>query len=310
MKRPVTKVLLPALAAVLIFMAGQARAKKAWDPPAYFAPENYADIGGVKICYLEAGTDNPETIVFVHGWSGDAQNWWDQYEYFSSRYHVLVPDNPGHGKSERRADLDYSTELMGKTVIGLLDHAGVGKANVVGNSLGGQVSEWVAIHYPERVNKLVLSDAAGAHDLRWLVGVAPFANPLTLKLMGQTTGGQYPADNPRDLARRDFIAGFKGSDQEWPYLSALAKAIRQLALHPVKKDLPKISAPTLLIWGDNDATVRPSDMEVFARLIPDTSRYLVHEGGHTPQMAKPAEFNCAVDKFLAGEDMEECRGMN
>ena len=310
MNRPVTKVLLPAVLAALMVTTGPALAKKVWDPPAYWAPEKYAEIQGMKICYLEAGEENPETIVFVHGWSGNAQNWWDQYDYFSARHHVLILDNPGHGKSERRADLDYSTELMGKTVVGLLDHVGVEKANVVGNSLGGQVSEWVAIHHPDRVNKLILSDAAGAHDLRWLVGVAPFINPLSIRLMGVTTGGQYSGDNPKQRARYDFTASFEGTDQEWPYLRALARAIRYLVLHPVKADLSRISAPTLLIWGDDDTTVRPRDMDTFARLIPDTRRYLVHQGGHTPMMSKPAEFNCAVDMFLAGEDMEGCHGVD
>jgi pimeloyl-ACP methyl ester carboxylesterase len=310
MNRSLTKVLLPAVLAALIATTGPALAKKAWDPPTYYAEELYAEIEGMKICYLEAGAGNPETIVFVHGWSGDVQNWWDQYDYFSSRYHVLILDNPGHGKSERRADLDYSTELMGRAVIGLLDHVGVKKAHVVGNSLGGQVSEWVAIHHPDRVNKLILSAAAGAHDYRWLVGVAPFINPLSIRLMGVTTGGRYSGDDPRQRARDDFTASFEGTDQEWPYLKALARAIRYLVLHPVKADLSKISAPTLLIWGDDDTTVRPEDMDIFARLIPDTSRYLIRQGGHTPMISKSAEFNCAVDKFLAGEDMEECHGLN
>jgi len=309
MKKHLSKVMLLSLLAALIVSTGPAQAGKAWNPPAYYAQELYAEIEGMKICYLEAGQENPETIVFVHGFSGNALDWLGQYDYFSARYHVLILDEPGHGKSERRAGLAYSNELNGKTVIGLLDHVGVKKAHLVGNSLGGQVSAWVAIHYPDRVGKLILVDAAGAHDFTWAAGIAPLFNPFTIKLIGYTRGASIPADGPQNIARGDFRASLQGANEEWRYLLTLSKAFRE-ALRPVKPDLPKIQAPTLIMWGDDDPILTVKDVDIFASLIPNTTRYLVHEGNHSPQITKPAEFNCAVEKFLAGEDMEGCHGVN
>jgi pimeloyl-ACP methyl ester carboxylesterase len=309
MKRSITKILLPALMAAFIVTAGPAAAEKVWNPPPYYGPEKYAEIGGVRICYLEAGERNPETIVFIHGFSGNALDWSEQYDYFAARYHVLIYDEPGHGKSERRPGLSYSNELNGKTVIGLLDRAGVPKANLVGNSLGGQVAAWVAIHYPDRVGKLILVDAAGAHDFTLGVVITPLFNPLTLKLVGFTRGSAIPPDSPQNKARGDFRASLQGSDEEWPYLKTLSKAFRE-ALRPVKHDLAKIQAPTLIIWGDDDPILNKRDVKIFDSLIPDSTPCFIHQGNHSPQITQPAEFNRVLDKFLSGGDMEGCYGAN
>ncbi len=290
---------------LLASMAAQAKGNP-WNPPPYFAPEHYAQIEGMKICYLEAGEQNPQAIVFIHGFSGDVQNWWDQYEYFKSQYHVVVIDNPGHGKSERRKDIKYSMALDGKTVIGLMDFLGIKQAIVAGNSMGGHIAAWVAINYPDRVTKLALSDAAGASDMRGLAILAPFVNPATMKSMGYTSGNQYKPTTSQNQARSAFIKSFDGTEEGNLYSDALAKSIKNLVMNPIKKDLPKIKAETLLIWGDNDPTVNPKAMDTFARLIPNTKRYLVPQGGHTPHMDKPAEFNCAVENFIQGKDMSAC----
>jgi pimeloyl-ACP methyl ester carboxylesterase len=154
------------------------------------------------------------------------------------------------------------------------------------------------------VGKLILVDAAGAHDFRWAAGIAPLMNPLTIKLIGYTRDS-IPADSPQNIARNNFRKSLHDTDEEWRYLTTLSKAFRE-ALRPVKPDLPKIAAPTLIMWGDDDPILPVKDAEIFDSLIPDSTRYLVHQGNHSPQMTQPAEFNCAVERFLAGEDLEGC----
>jgi pimeloyl-ACP methyl ester carboxylesterase len=82
---------------------------------------------------------------------------------------------------------------------------------------------------------------------------------------------------------------------------------RSLAMEPITKGLPKISAPTLLIWGEDDPVVKIKTMDEFARLVPATSRYLVTKGGHTPQMDASPEFNCAVENFITAKDTKACK---
>ncbi len=290
--------------------AGHQHSVKPWNPPPYFTQEKYAQVEGLRIAYLEAGEKNPNAVVFVHGFSGDLQNWWDQFEYFQKDYHVLVLDNPGHGKSEQCGKVPCSIDLFARVVAGLMEQRGIKSAVLVGNSMGGQIVGYVAIHYPERVQKLVLSDSAGATQLGPLAVVIPLASPTTLKLLFKPGRVQYQEDGPdKNQGRNAFALSFFGTDQERPYLVSLSQSIKSVARTSLRQDLPKISAPTLLIWGDDDPLVKPKTMDVFAAGIPQTTRYLVHAGGHTPQMHTPAEFNCAVDNFIQRRELEICHNV-
>jgi len=301
-----------ALAAIVILaLAPAALAEKPlapWNPPDYFAPVKYAQIEGMKIAYLEAGEQNAQAILFIHGFTGDAQNWWDQYEYFKQNYHVVVIDNPGHGKSERRRDIDYTMELDAKVAAKLLDYLQIEKAVVVGNSMGGHIAALVAIRYPEKVEKLVLCDAAGANDLRWLVGLKPLlTGPVLGAILKPTSGNQYTPQNGHLEARQAHPRSMAGTAEEPLYLDALAKSIRSLALDSIKAELPKIKAETLIVWGDDDPTVPVRNVEIFHQLVPHSTVYMVHKGGHVPQMNTPEEFNCALEAFIKGECMEGCK---
>ena len=77
--------LLMGLAGILLAACAARRSDlAAWNPPPYFAQEKYAEVEGMRIAYLETGENNPVAVVFVHGFSGDVQNWWDQFDYFQS----------------------------------------------------------------------------------------------------------------------------------------------------------------------------------------------------------------------------------
>jgi len=298
------------LTLALVACGARSGSRKPWNPPPYFTPEKYAEVEGMKIAYVEAGESNPNAIVFVHGFSGDLQNWWDEFEYFQKDYHVLVLDNPGHGKSEKCSKAaPCSIDLFARVVVGLMDQSKIKQAVLVGNSMGGQIVGYAAIHYPERVTKLVLSDSAGAGHYGPLALVIPLASPTTLKLLYNPKRAQYQEDGPeKNQGRSAFAKSFADTDQMRPYLVSLSQSIKSVAHTPLRKDLPKIAAPTLLIWGDDDPLVNPKTMDVFAAGIPQTTRYLVHGGGHTPQMHTPAEFNCAVEKFIQGRDLQPCHG--
>ncbi|PRQ01015.1 Lipase 1 precursor [Enhygromyxa salina] len=278
-----------------------------WTPPSYWAQERYIELEGLNICYLEAGPADAETIVFVHGWSGNVQNWWDQFEHFQSRYHVVVFDAPGHGKSERGDHVDYSMALHVELVDELLDALEVDEAIVVGNSGGGWIAAEYAIQHPERVTKLVLSDSTGT---RYTGSAGAVLNLLTarwLQIANMTTGEHYPGLDPKSQARQEFVSSFAGTVEEAPYLEALAALLAPTYERIPKSRLAQIEAPTLILWGDDDAVVPINAMKVFDKAIPDSQTYMVHLGGHTPMMNSPNEFNCAMDMFLGGGELRECK---
>jgi len=295
-----------ALAVALSACVNLKKVDRAWDPPPYFALERSAEIEGLKIVYLECGRDNPEAIVFIHGLSGNVMNWWDQFEYFRDYYDVLIPDLPGHGKSEKPENFDYSVPSFARVIVELMDYTGIKKATIVGNSLGGAIAGYIAIHYPERVDKLVLSDSAGTQINPELQALAPMVSPMMIRWTGVTSARQYPGTDPKNRVRAEFSASYRATTEELPYLKAIDKALLQIAKFDFTDDLSKIQAPTLIIWGDDDKTVPFKIHKIFTQKIPDNKLYVVKNGGHTPNMSKPEQFNCALEKFLKNEDMETC----
>lgn len=311
MSVPIRPRLLAPLATLALAVAGCGpvlAGTEPWTPPDYYADEKFVEIDGLQICYLEAGppADQAETIVFVHGWSGNVQNWWDQFEHFQRRYHVVAFDAPGHGKSERGDHLDYSMDLYLETLDGLLDELGLERVIMVGNSAGGWTAANYAIAHPERIEKLVLSDATGTRHLGSVGAVLGMLNARWLQIANMTTGEHYPGQDPKSQARQGFVTSFAGTVEEAPYLEALAKLLPQSYVEIPPAKLATITAPTLIVWGDDDPVVPIKAMHVFEDALPMDQSYVIHLGGHTPMMNSPDEFNCVVDAFLAGRELDGC----
>jgi pimeloyl-ACP methyl ester carboxylesterase len=298
-----------ALALVLAGCGPVIAGSEPWTPPDYFADERFVEVDGLRICYLEAGppTEQAETIVFVHGWSGNLQNWWDQFEHFQRRYHVVVFDAPGHGKSERGEHLEYSMELYLATIDGLLDKLGLERVIMVGNSAGGWAATKYAVAHPERVSKLVLSDSTGTRYVGSVGSILPMLTARWLQMAKMTTAEHYPGLDPKSQARQEFVSSFAGTVEEAPYLEALAQLLPSSYVQIPAAELASISAPTLIIWGDDDPIVPIKAMRTFEKALPDDQSYVIHLGGHTPMMNSPDEFNCAVDAFLDGRELGGCK---
>ncbi len=277
-----------------------------WDPPAYFAQECYADVNGFRVCYLEAGKEHEEAVVFVHGWSGNVHNWWDQFEAFSRSRHVLIFDLPGHGKSEKGGHLDISMESLVETVVSLMDLREIERATLVGNSAGGNVAARVAIAHPERVERLVLSDATGSGRDGIIAWVKPAVSPERLNRVGLTSGEHFPGEDPKSQARADMIRSYVGTEEERPYLESLADTFALYYERIPKDQLRGLKIPTLLIWGADDPVVPKRSIHYFERNIPRTETFWVDGAGHNPNTEAPDLFNCALQAFLEQRPVGAC----
>jgi len=279
----------------------------AWTPPDYWSAEHYVEVEGLRLCYLEAGpADAEQTLVFVHGWSGNVQNWWDQFEHFQRSYRVIVFDLPGHGKSERGEHVDYSMENYVEVVEGLFSALEIERAHVVGNSAGAWVAAVFAFEHPERVDKLVLSDSTGTRYTGSAGAVLPIMSGRMLQMAKMTTGEHYPGVDAKSRARQEFVASFAGTVEEKPYLDMLGGLLPS-SYERIDARLGSIAAPTLVIWGDDDPVVPIQAMRVLERALANDQSYVVHLGGHTPMMQSPDEFNCALEAFLDERELEGCK---
>ncbi|HEY8459060.1 MAG TPA: alpha/beta hydrolase, partial [Blastocatellia bacterium] len=151
------------------------------------APESkQVEIFGQKIHYLEAGAASNPAVILLHGLGGDMSNWAMTIPALSGKYHVFVPDQVGFGKSDKPL-VNYRVAMLVEFLDVFCRKLGVQKATLVGNSLGGWTAAAFAIAHPEKVDKIVLVDAAGYSSRRW--GGPELTREAMIALNPSTTEG-------------------------------------------------------------------------------------------------------------------------
>src|SRR5262252_10923498 len=113
---------------------------------------------GFKLHYLEAGRGAP--VVLLHGLGGDGSRWGPNIEPLSRDFHVFALDQIGFGQSDKPL-ANYHTGMLAEFLVDFLKAANVGRASLVGNSMGASVALYTAVHFPHAVDKIVLADGGG-----------------------------------------------------------------------------------------------------------------------------------------------------
>lgn len=255
------------------------------------------------IHYHEVGTG--ETVILLHG-SGPGASGWANYApnipYLAERYHVIAADMPGWGESDpvTYRDRDHPT-----AVANLMDALGIGKATLVGNSMGGGTTIRFGYEHPDRVNKLITMGASMGGPT--LFGPAGFSEGLKILQQGyreptfetmrtlvqvMTYDSAFATD---DLIqqRADTTASFPEHNKN--FIEGIGKrAIVELDHAKVAT----ITAPTLLFHGRDDRVVHFENSLRLVQLIPNSRMHLINRCGHWLQIEHFAEFNRLVDDFV------------
>ncbi len=236
-----------------------------------------AIVDGLRIHYERHG-DAGDAIVFVHGYGGAKEDWSDQVREFAPDHRVLVFDHRGHGASDGPADEGaYTVERLVKDTERLIDCAGFEDYHLVGHSIGGAVAQEIALGRPDRVRSLVLCDTTdwfGDHDLPG--GTSPFV----------------PADLARTAARRAASMPAGALRGTWSGL---------LAWRGTRDRASAIAPPTLVLYGDRDASRIVEGSRRLAQGIPGACTAVIRGAGHSPHLERPEDWNGAVRRFLRGE---------
>jgi len=295
-------------ALVVLFAVGWARERPLgptgqWLVAAGLEPR-FETIAGRHIRFVRRGSG--PTIVLLHGFASSIYTWKDVLPVLAREHDVVALDLPGFGQSECPPDLSFD-EYPG-VVVGLLDRLGLTRATVVGNSLGGAVAAVVAAEKPERVERLVLVDAAGFNleekHRPWAiraVGSRPVASvldrlPLRRLLVGASLRQVFFDDA--------LVTGERIDEYLAPVLRpSTPPAVRSLlassAGHPdaVQKLLPKVTAPALIIWGREDAWIPVRDADRFAAALSGSRVVVLDRCGHMPQEERPEEVARLIEGF-------------
>jgi len=273
----------------------------------------YCSVDGIKTRYWVCGDGPP--VVLIHGLGASVEFWERNMAGLGERFRVYAFDLVGFGRTDK-PDNAPSLDVGVRHVIGFMDAQGVARASLVGNSMGGLIALVTAARFPERVHKLVLVDSAGfGRRIHWMFRL------LSLPVVGELALAMRPGPRGMRLVARYMCHDGQTLSDEWlkrqaemlrapearrAYLAALRlgvtlRGIRPEIIQEVEQSLPRIQAPTLILWGREDRMLPLADIARSWKRIPEARLEVWDRCGHVPQLEKPEEFNRLVSAFLSDD---------
>ncbi|MGE5325637.1 MAG: alpha/beta fold hydrolase [Deltaproteobacteria bacterium] len=255
--------------------------------------ERVVILHGQELHFYEKGKGS--TVILLHGMVGASTDWAYVFGPLSTKYRVIALDQIGFGRSAR-PKIEYRISTFVEYLRDFMRSQHISRAAIVGNSLGGWIAMDFAAQHPELVSCLVLVDPAG------LDTPVHHAVPVNMNPSSR--------EDVRNLWRTLFYDNKLATDYlvdyEWRRLQRFSdrETIRSVTSALVSgteyedQKIGSIQAPTLLIWGRNDALLPLSYGELVHKAIGGSTLTVLDECGHVPQLEKPREFVQALLKFL------------
>jgi len=257
---------------------------------------------GETLAYLTMGDPNGRPVVLVHGYTDNARDWVPLIPYLSKHFRLIVVDLRGHGRSSK-PDCCYTLPDFAYDIVLLLDSLGVREADIVGHSLGSLIAQIFAETWPAHTGKVVLISSTG--------GPPPGAPPKKpqFDFAGQIRQLEEPLDpdspfmvswwdspTPVDA---DFIKRQRRDSAAIPL--RVWRAILDQALgNPadLQRTLPRLQAPTLLIWGSADPIMEPEVRTTLRQALPHAQVKIFEGLGHNPFWEDPRGCAAVINTFL------------
>lgn len=268
---------------------------------------DYIDVGGIRTRYVESGQG--PALVFLHGTGGHLEAYSRNIGQHRAHFRTFAIDLIGHGLTDKPSH-PYEIAVYAKHVIGFMDRMGLSSAAISGESLGGWVAAYLAIHYPARVEKLVLNTAGG---LTAIPEVMDRLKTLTHKAVTEPSTESVRQRleflmYDKEVVTEDLIETRLRIYSD-PALRAVVDDILVLQEMDIRKrnmlteqQLGNIVAPTLVVWTTHDPTAPVSVGERFRDAIPNARLHVIDHAGHWPQFEQPKEFNQVHLDFLLGRN--------
>lgn len=250
---------------------------------------------GITVPYAETGNAGGKPVVFVHAYVESWRYFEVVLKQLPASLHGYAPTQRGHGDADKPAH-GYLPADFAADIVGFMDVVGVARAALVGSSSGALVSQLVASTYPDRVSALVLiSSPASLGDKEAVTAaweeISVLEDPLDLGFVEEFVR----ATSPESVA--DEFVGMLVEDSLKVPARVWKETLRGLLDTDFRTNLERITAPTLLIAGDNDAFAS-DDQQVLLDVIPDASLALYPGAGHGVHLAQPTRVVNDIVEFL------------
>jgi pimeloyl-ACP methyl ester carboxylesterase len=268
------------------------------------SPQDFLDIAGTRLHVRDSGPREAPALILLHGFASSLHTWEPWAAALEDEFRVIRVDLPGGGLSGPDASGDYSDARSVALLAALMNRLFVPRATLIGNSMGGRIAWQFTAAHPQRVERLVLISPDGFASPGFEYGRAPEI-PATLRLMRHVLPKSLLRMNLR-VAYADPAALTDEAVQRYHDLmrvpgnrDALLDRMAQLVLVRPEPLLERIEAPTLLLWGEQDAMIPFSLSDDYLAVMPDARLVSFPELGHVPHEEAPLRALAPLREFLA-----------
>ena len=261
---------------------------------------------GETLAYVPLGDPKGPVVMLIHGYTDNARDWVPLVPYLSPHFRLILVDIRGHGRSSKpeccytRFDFAYDIKL-------LLDALHVAQVDLIGHSLGSVIAQTFAESWPERTRRVVLiSSSAGPRPGAPAAGaLAGYLNQIRelkdpIDPDSPFMMGWWSSPTPVDP---DFLRRQRRDSAAIP--ARVWQAVLEQGLDPMfasgelQKDLPKLTAPTLLIWGSKDPLITEDLRQTLREGLPHAQVKILEGLGHNPFWEDPRACAEVINAFLA-----------
>jgi pimeloyl-ACP methyl ester carboxylesterase len=256
---------------------------------------------GETLAYVSLGDPAGPAVVLIHGYTDNARDWLPLVPYLSPRFHLILPDLRGHGRSGKpeccytRLDFAYDIKL-------LMDALAVPRADIVGHSLGSFIAQTFAEFWPERTRRVILISSSGGPR----PGMPPHKPAYDYAAAIRALKEPIDPDSPFMIAwwssptpvDPEFLRRQRRDAAAIPLKVWLAVLDQGLIDSDLQSTLPKLTAPTLLIWGSKDPIMEEEVRQTLREALPHAQVKIFEGLGHNPLWEDPKACAAAINTFL------------
>lgn len=258
-------------------------------------------VNGAELAYRTDGALDRPWIVLVNGLATDHRLWDLQIPSLADNFRIMRFDARGHGASSS-TPAPFSLDLLLSDLVGLMDHAGVGQAHIVGLSLGGGVAIGMALTHPGRVSSVICCDARADAPPPYVAGwkskittvrqhgMAAVVDETLARWFTESalsaSANQNIIELAKDMILTTSIEGYCGCAAALTGLDYLGR-------------LPTLSVPAYFIVGASDTTAPPQIMSKMAEIVPRSRLDVIDSAAHLPNLEQPAAFNASLAQALS-----------
>jgi pimeloyl-ACP methyl ester carboxylesterase len=253
------------------------------------------------LAYIEMGNPGGPPVVLIHGYTDNARDWVPLIPYLSKRFRLIVVDIRGHGRSDKpeccyaRIDFAYDIKL-------LLDTLRIPRTDVVGHSLGSMITQVLAETWPERVRKVVLISSTAGPRPGSISSKPALDYAAEIRKLKEPIDPDSPFmiawwDSPKPV-NPEFIRRQRRDAANIPLAVWLAVLDQGASFSDLQRNLPKLTAPALLIWGSDDPIMDEEGRQTLREGLPSAQVKVFAGLGHNPFWEEPEAVGKVINRFL------------